>query len=69
MTNGQALTIIDNINSEKYTINEKGLAIYRVLSMETTNGVTKKLFKKALMWLWHQHFELAVPVDVLGEDG
>lgn len=68
MTNGLAIAILEQINSEKYSINEKGLAIYKVLSMETINGITKAQLKKALMWLWHQHFEMADPVDILEEE-
>lgn len=68
MTNGQAIAILQQINSDKYTIEEKGFAIYLVLSMETTNGVTKQELKNALMWLWHQHFEMKEPVGVIGED-
>lgn len=69
MTNGQAVAIIQDINSDKYTVNEKGLALHQILSMATTNGITKQEFKNALMWLWHQHFEMADPVGVIGEEG
>ncbi len=41
MSRGMALAILDHIEDEKYTVEEKGLAIHMVLSMETTNGVTK----------------------------
>lgn len=58
MTYGRAIAIMEQIESEKYTVEEKGLAIHTVLSMETTNGVKKDTFKKALNWMWHQLFTL-----------
>jgi hypothetical protein len=68
MTNGQAMMIFENINSDAYTINEKGLAIHQILSMATLNGVSKDKIQRAFIWLWHQHFEMNDPVDLLTED-
>lgn len=55
---GQAYMILDNINSDKYTVDEKVLAIRAILDMATHNGVTKAVLLKALDWLWNEHYEL-----------
>ena len=55
---GQAYKILDNIDSNDYTVNEKALAIRIILDMETHNGVTKTVLLKALNWLWNKHFEI-----------
>jgi hypothetical protein len=54
----QAYKILDNIDSDEYTVEEKALAIRIVLDMETHNGVTKAALLKALNWLWNEHYEL-----------
>jgi hypothetical protein len=63
MNIGMACAIFKNIESDKYTENEKGLAIMRVLSMETINSITKQELKNALAWLWNQHFEWVGEAD------
>ena len=55
---GQVYMILDNIDSDEYTVEEKVLAIRTVLDMETHNGVTKAVLLKALDWLWNEHYEL-----------
>ena len=55
---GQAYKILDNINSDEYTVEEKALAIRMILDMATHNGVTKAVLLKALNWLWNEHYEL-----------
>ena len=55
---GQAYKILDNIDSDEYTAEEKGVAIRIVLDMATHNGVSKAVLLKALNWLWNEHFEL-----------
>lgn len=54
---GEAYSIFENIDSDKYTVEEKGLAIRMVLNMETHNSITKKMLMDALKWLWNEHFE------------
>ena len=54
---GEAWEIFNNIDSDKFTVEQKGLAIKMVLDMETHNSVTKAMFVKALRWLWNEHFE------------
>lgn len=58
MNFGQAYKILDNIDSEEYTENEKAMAIRVILDMETHNGVTKAVLLKAMNWLWNEHYEL-----------
>jgi len=55
---GQAYKILDNIDSDEYTEDEKAMAIRVILDMETHNGVTKAVLLKALNWLWNEHYEL-----------
>ena len=55
---GQAYKILDNIDSDEYTVDEKALAIRIVLDMATHNGVSKAVLLKALNWLWNEHYEL-----------
>lgn len=55
---GQAYKILDNINSDEYTVDEKAMAIREILDMETHNGVTKPVLLKAMNWLWNEHYEL-----------
>ena len=54
---GEAWVIFHDIDSDKYTVEEEGLAIKFILDMETHNSVTKAMFVKALRWLWNEHFE------------
>lgn len=54
----QAYKILDNIDSDEYTVDEKALAIRKILDMETHNGVTKTVLLRALNWLWNEHYEL-----------
>ena len=58
MTFGEAYKILESIDSEKYTVEEKGVAIRIILDMATHNGVSKAVLLKALNWLWNEHFEI-----------
>lgn len=55
---GQAYKILENIDSDVYTVDEKAMAIKVILDMETHNGVTKAVLLKAMNWLWNEHYEL-----------
>ena len=55
---GQAYKILDSIDSDEYTVEEKALAIRMVLDMETHNGVSKTVLLRVLNWLWNEHYEL-----------
>jgi hypothetical protein len=60
MNIGEACVIFHDIDSDKYTVEQKGLAIKIILDMETHNSVTKAMLMKALKWLWNEHFEWKV---------
>ena len=55
---GKAMAIFNNINSDKYSVNEKAMAIYRVMHMETHNAATKASMLEVIRWLWDRQFEL-----------
>ena len=46
-----ACTIFLQVNSDKYTDEEKGTAIYEVLKMPTHNGITKDAMLKVIEYL------------------
>jgi hypothetical protein len=54
---GEAYKIFKNILSDKYTVEEKGVAIKVILDMDTHNSVSKAMLMRALRWLWNEHFE------------
>ena len=54
---GKAMAIFNNINSDKYSVNEKAMAIYRVMYMETHNAATKASMLEVIRWLWDRQFE------------
>lgn len=56
MNLGTAYAIFKRINSSKYSDEDKALAIYEVMNMETHNGITKKELLAAMRWLWNRHF-------------
>ncbi len=55
---GEAYSIFHNIDDPKITDEEKGLAIWRVASMETCNSVTKAAMVKVIRYLLGLCFEL-----------
>ena len=63
MNIGEARAIFNNLQDCQRPIEEKGLAIRKVIDMETHNSVTKGQMLKALNWMWEQMFELK------GEEG
>lgn len=56
MNCGKACAIFEQLESDKYSENEKLTAIKEVLDMPTHNGVTKDKILSAFRWL----YELAV---------
>ena len=48
---GKACAIFAQIDSEKYTVEEKGTAIYEVLKMPTHNGITKDQMLSVIRFL------------------
>ena len=55
---GKARAVFENINSDKYSDILKAMAIYKVMHMETHNGVTKASMLEVIRWLWDRQFEL-----------
>jgi hypothetical protein len=55
---GKAVSIFMQIESDKYTEDEKALAIYRVLRMPTHNSITKDSILKAAHYLWNKLYEI-----------
>ena len=58
MTIGHAYKIFFDIDNDQYTVEEKAIAIYKIMNMETHNSVRKDAFVSACKWLWNQHFEM-----------
>lgn len=50
---GVACAIVHNINSEKYSEDEKIEALKMFLEMPTHNGTTKEQILKAFQWFWN----------------
>lgn len=51
------MCIFEQIKSERYTDEEKLLAIHEVIEMPTHNGITKDTILNALKWLWNYAIE------------
>lgn len=54
----RAVTICQNINSDKFTVEEKALAIHEVMNMPTQNSINKQTLNEVIRWLWNISFEL-----------
>lgn len=54
MNIGTACAIFKQLDSDKYTYQEKERAIYIVINMETHNGITKCDLLKALKYMWNE---------------
>lgn len=57
MNIGKANAVFENIASDRYTDDEKLIAIETVLDMSTHNGITKDTILNALKWLWNYTIE------------
>ena len=58
MNIGTAFAIFDNLENCGDSIEMKGLAIRKIIDMETHNSVTKDQMIKVMDWMWNQIFEL-----------
>lgn len=63
MNIGKACAIFDQIESEKYTPEEKGEAILLVAQMPTHMSITKGAMLKVIWWLLNLAFD--IPKDAL----
>ena len=57
MNVGKACAVFEQIESERYTDEEKLLAIHEVIEMPTHNGITKDIILNAFRWLWNYAIE------------
>ena len=57
MSKGKAMDIFLQINSEKFTNEEKAEAIYHVMNMATHMSITKDNMIEVIKWLWNQQYE------------
>lgn len=57
MNIGKAQAVFERIESERYTDEEKLLAIREVMEMPTHNGIKKDTILNALKWLWNYAIE------------
>ena len=58
MNIGEACYIFEHIDSEEYTDEEKGMAIYKVMKMPTHNSFTRFSMLKVIEYLLSLSFEL-----------
>lgn len=58
MNIGKAVAICENLDSEKYSFEEKAFAIREVMNMPTHMGIRKDTLIGMIKWLWN--FNLAV---------
>lgn len=58
MNIGKACAIFEQLDSDKYTEEEKAIAIYKVMNMPTHNSVTKANMLKAIKWLFDKCYEI-----------
>ena len=58
MNIGMARAIYNNLNDCEQPMEVKGLAIRKIIDMETHNSITKCQMLKAMNWMWEQIFEL-----------
>lgn len=64
MTKGKAISIFMDIKSDKYTVDEKGQAIFEVLDMNTHMSITKDKMLDVIRFL----FDICFDVEVKNND-
>ncbi|MDE6156278.1 MAG: hypothetical protein K2F67_07570 [Eubacterium sp.] len=58
---GKAMAICQDINSDRFTDEQKATAIYLVMNMATHNSFTKEKMLEVIKWLWHYIFQWNEP--------
>ena len=58
MNIGKSVAICENLDSEKYSLEEKALAIREVMNMPTHMGVNKDTLIGMIKWLWNITLEV-----------
>lgn len=56
----EARQIFRNIKSDKYTDEEKGAAIYRIIRAETINSISKGEIMNVVRWMFFRCFDLEI---------
>lgn len=59
MNIGKAVVICENLDSEKYSLEERALAIQEVMNMPTHMGVRKDTLIGMIRWLWNLNLEVS----------
>lgn len=59
MSIGKAVVICENLDSEKYSLEEKAFAIRLVMNMPTHMGVKKDTLIGMIKWLWNFNLEVS----------
>lgn len=54
----EAYMIFNDIENDKYSENEKIIAVYVIMNMETHNSITKADMLNAVRWMWNLHYEV-----------
>ena len=62
MTIGEMRRIINSLDDEGISLEQKGHAIHRMLDMETHNGITKDTMLHIIAFLWDLSFEWQLPI-------
>lgn len=57
MNAGKAMAIFMQIDSDKFTDEEKAEAIYVVMKMPTHMSITKDTMLSVIKWLWNRSYE------------
>ena len=57
MNAGKAMAIFMQIDSDKFTDEEKAEAIYVVMKMPTHMSITKDKMLSVIKWLWNRSYE------------
>ena len=58
LSKGEAYMIFNDIENSKYTNEEKVIAVYTIMNMETHNSVTKADMLNVIRWMWNSHYEV-----------
>lgn len=54
----QAVPVIKDINSDRYSMYEKAMAINKMLEAPTINSINKDDLRACIAWLWNLVFKL-----------
>lgn len=58
MSLGTACVIFQNIDNSDISTEEKAVAIFKIINMETHNSITKAAMLKAIRWLLELSFDI-----------